>query len=585
MKQAFLLAMMVVILLPIDSNAQNWSWTWVRKVGFAGLNDPFCVNPLNPNTIYSSAGNNVIVVSRDRGKTWSNAFFIAGGNQIKSIEVSIRDTSVIIVAQEGDAGDRIMKSTNNGATWTQTLAGNFYYFGHPLAYESLLDDERVYTMASNVIYRSNDFGTTWDSIGSSASFGSSNSGWEDAFIRPDSSNILFVADNGTGIWKSTTSGTTWRRVHSTSGEVPGLALNRQNPSIAYATRWGGGGGFLKSTNFGETWQQIAQFAGLQTWGVAVSRTHPDYVAFGTWGPAFGTTGGVYVSRDAGTTWERTFQGFSQLNNHSVFIVDTSTVLSLWGDGIWKLRFPGSISGIVYNDQNANGVRDSGEAVLPGWKVRISGARTDSVVTGISGSYSFSLLAPGAHTVTTDLKTGWGYTAPSSSGYSLSVSDGEMYDQRTFGVAAPASVTSSITDGWNMVSLPLLVADARRAQLFPTSNSNAFTYSPSGYSARDTIENGRGYWLKFSASQTVVLGGDALESDTIDVVQGWNMIGSITSPVQVDSIQQVPPGIVTSSYFRFVNGTYGVASTIEPMSSYWVKVNQHGVLVLQTPKFR
>lgn len=580
MKRLF--SLLFVFMLSFTT-VQAQSWTWVRKVGFAGLNDPFCANPQNPNTIFSSAGSFVISVSRNKGKTWTTHSAVNGGNQIKAIEVNAHDSTTILVAQEGDTGDRIVKSTNNGASWTTTLNGSFYYFGRPLAYEPLLDDDVVYTMASNTIYRSTDFGSTWDSIANSGAFGSANGSWEDAIVRADSSNILYVADNGTGVWKSTDSGVTWRLVHGTSGEIPALAFNPNNPAVMYATRWGGGGGLVKTTDFGETWQAVPGFNGLQTWGASISSENPDFVAFGTWGPALPTSGGVYISRDGGTTWTRTWHGFSSsLNNHAVFVVDTATVLSLWGDGIWKLRYPGTISGILFNDANNNGGQDSSEAGLNGRKIVLSGTRTDSVITDINGSYAFSLLEAGPYTVTVQPPAGWSFSVPDSGSYALTVSDGEHFINKNFGLTVPASVTLPVAEGWNMLSVPVVLADPRPSEVFPTASSNVFGYSSSGYLAVDSLAHGPGYWLKFAELQNVVVGGGTLAEDTLEVAQGWNLIGSITQAVSVDSIIQVPSGIVASSFFGFAGGTYSAASTIEPMRSYWVKASQPGLLILRSP---
>ncbi len=575
---------MLFFILTVEIGAaQSFTWTWTRKVGFAGLNDPFCVNPQNPNTILSSAGNQLIVLSRNKGKSWTTFAVVSGGNQVKAIEVNAHDSSTILVAQEGDTIDRIVKTTNSGFSWTTTLSGNFYYFGRPFAYEPLLDDDIIYTMASNTIYRSTDFGSTWDSIGNSGAFGSANNGWEDALVRADSSNILYVADNGTGIWKSRDAGVTWRRTYAAVGEVPALAINSQNPAVAFATRWGGGGGVVRTTDFGETWQSLPAFSGLQTWGASVSSEDPNVVAFGTWGPAFPTSGGVYISRDGGSTWNRTWQGFSSsLTNHAVFIVDTMTVLSLWGDGIWKLGFPGTISGVVFNDANNNSVQDSGEAGLNGRKVMLSGTHSDSVASDVNGYYTFSPLDAGPYTITVQPPAGWSVSLPDSGSYTLIVSEGEKYANRDFGLMAPSSVTFAATEGWNMLSVPVVLTDPDPDEVFPGASSDVFAYSSSGYFAVDSLVHGRGYWLKFAQPQNIVVGGGVLAEDTLEVAQGWNLVGSITQTVSVDSIIQVPSGIVLSSFFGFAGGVYSATPAIEPMRSYWVKASQPGMLILRSP---
>jgi hypothetical protein len=141
------------------------------------------------------------------------------------------------------------------------------------------------------------------------------------------------------------------------------------------------------------------------------------------------------------------------------------------------------------------------------------------------------------------------------------------------------VYSNVQDGWNVVSMPLTVSDRRKTAVFPTSTSSAFAYTTTGYVNRDTLDYGTGYWLKFPSSQALSLSGGLKASDTIDVVQGWNTIGSISTPVPVNSIIQIPGGIVVSSYFGYGNTGYGSASSIDPMRGYWVKANQNGKLVL------
>jgi len=146
-------------------------------------------------------------------------------------------------------------------------------------------------------------------------------------------------------------------------------------------------------------------------------------------------------------------------------------------------------------------------------------------------------------------------------------------------AATVSETAQYTvaDSWNMVSVPLTVSDYHKTALYPTGVSNAFAYQ-GGYVTQPILTNGKGYWVKFSGNQSVSMTGFVRTADSIDVVSGWNMIGSISSPVSVSTITSVPGGIVTSRFFGY-NGTYQIASTIDPAQGYWVKANQAGRLYL------
>ncbi|TAK62203.1 MAG: T9SS type A sorting domain-containing protein [Bacteroidetes bacterium] len=149
-----------------------------------------------------------------------------------------------------------------------------------------------------------------------------------------------------------------------------------------------------------------------------------------------------------------------------------------------------------------------------------------------------------------------------------------------------SITSLITGipvqynrGWNLVSVPVKVVDYLKTSLYPNAVSDAFAFVGS-YQLMQTLSHGVGYWLKFNTTQTITFSGFQVNSDTISVVAGWNMIGSIGTSVAVGTITSNPPGIQTSQFFGYNNG-YGTTSTIEAGKGYWVKVSQAGTLILSS----
>jgi len=131
--------------------------------------------------------------------------------------------------------------------------------------------------------------------------------------------------------------------------------------------------------------------------------------------------------------------------------------------------------------------------------------------------------------------------------------------------------------WNMVSVPLTIGDYSKTAVFPSSVSPAFLFA-NQYLAADTLKNGAGYWLKFGAADTVAFRGLERPADTVSVREGWNMIGSLSQPVLSANILQIPPGIVISSFFTYLN-SYTPVDTILPCKAYWVKTSSAGQLVL------
>jgi hypothetical protein len=159
--------------------------------------------------------------------------------------------------------------------------------------------------------------------------------------------------------------------------------------------------------------------------------------------------------------------------------------------------------------------------------------------------------------------------------------GDWSEVWKFATAPVGGLEFSVSNRWNLVSLPLKVDDQRKTILFPTATSDAYIYEPhSSYFLQDTLKNGTGYWLKFGYDQLVPLSGSIITVDTIYVELGWNLIGSISEPLAASSITSDPAGIFTSKFFGYSYG-YVASDTIFPMKGYWVKVNQGGLLILSS----
>src|ERR1041385_6350530 len=288
------------IFLFIISGQLLFAQTWVKKISGGGLGNPLAYNPLNTNIIYGSPGSSHIYISRNRGYTWLGfGNPVPGGGSIKSIVVSPLDTSQILAGVEmgNSVPDRIMKTTDDGFTWIQTWGGSFSYYGQPIEFKSIHPDT-VYTMGSDTLWRSTDFGTTWDTV--KTTFGITGA-WCDAELRPDSANIMYIGDAARGIWKTANYGQDWKKVYVTSGEIPSIAIDPLNPRVAYATKYSGGGGIVKTTNWGETWNAIATPINTgSTWWIVCSPVQEGFVYFGTYGSS---PAGIYMSRDSGGSWQ------------------------------------------------------------------------------------------------------------------------------------------------------------------------------------------------------------------------------------------------------------------------------------------
>ncbi len=146
-------------------------------------------------------------------------------------------------------------------------------------------------------------------------------------------------------------------------------------------------------------------------------------------------------------------------------------------------------------------------------------------------------------------------------------------------SSAGSLLFQVTDKWNMVSVPLVMSNYAKTSLFPTAASDAFAYQ-AGYTSQATLSNGVGYWLKFNSDQTVTHNGMRRYADTVDVLEGWNMLGTLSEPVAVSNLVSLTPGLVLSQFFGYASGYFG-EDTLMPAKGYWVKANMNGQILMSS----
>jgi hypothetical protein len=84
-----------------------------------------------------------------------------------------------------------------------------------------------------------------------------------------------------------------------------------------------------------------------------------------------------------------------------------------------------IKGIIYDDQNSNGMLDSNETRLANWTVNLeqpAGTVISKAVTDNNGGFGFSGLASGEYAVSEVLETGWSFTAPPNGKYVVNLTN-------------------------------------------------------------------------------------------------------------------------------------------------------------------
>ncbi len=170
------------------------------------------------------------------------------------------------------------------------------------------------------MYKSEDAGKTWSFIGLAATRHIARIQIDPH--NPDVVYVAalgraFGPNDQRGVYKSTDGGKTWKRVlfvNDSTGAID-LAMDPANSRIIYAAMWqaqrlpwgftsgGKGSGLYKSTDSGETWKKISDNEGfakgiLGRIGIAVSPANPERV----WTEVEAKEGGIYRSDNGGKTW-------------------------------------------------------------------------------------------------------------------------------------------------------------------------------------------------------------------------------------------------------------------------------------------
>ncbi|MDI6802605.1 MAG: SdrD B-like domain-containing protein [Bacteroidota bacterium] len=109
----------------------------------------------------------------------------------------------------------------------------------------------------------------------------------------------------------------------------------------------------------------------------------------------------------------------------------------------------SISGMKFEDLNANGIKETGEPGLSGWTINLAGPISGSVVTGDGGIYSFSNLVFGDYTITEVLQPGWEKTLPATPSYLVTIDGaGQAVVDKDFGNFKLAAISGKVFSDFN-----------------------------------------------------------------------------------------------------------------------------------------
>ncbi len=189
------------------------SYSWISKTpAGSGIGNNLCMHPYDRNSMFVVYGK-IVYVSRDKGETWASTATISIGSRAHSFYVSPVDTNLWMAAMENTT-DCIVRSTDHGATWTSIISADFSTYGQPLEMDQN-NPSTFYFAPSNDnatkgLYKSINNGASFSLI---SLYNNANINQPcDIIIMWDSSNVIYLGDDGADIWKSSNTGSTWTLV-------------------------------------------------------------------------------------------------------------------------------------------------------------------------------------------------------------------------------------------------------------------------------------------------------------------------------------------------------------------------------------
>ena len=136
-----------------------------------------------------------------------------------------------------------------------------------------------------------------------------------------------------------------------------------------------------------------------------------------------------------------------------------------------------------------------------------------------------------------------------------------------------------SQNWNLISLPVQTDEYGCNNIDETT---LYSFEEGGYvnTDIDEMEIGTGYWLRFVEDENCVFSGFPINETTITLTEDWNLIGSISSPVDVNTVIDENNLIIPGTVYGF-DGGYFEAETIEPGYGYWLRSSGEGEIILSS----
>ncbi|MDO8425548.1 MAG: YCF48-related protein [bacterium] len=255
----------------------------------------------------------VLVMGYDRilrynGSTWTNRVF--GDDDYRGAYV-VSASEAYVVGENG----KIVKSTDNGATWTEQTSGE------TVQWEGVhcASSGNCWAVgASGKIRKTSDGGTTWTAVTKPSGI----SGTIGAVFMQDA-NIVWIGGTDAKLFKTTDGGTAWAQStdgFTTSAEIVEIAFASTTVGYVVVTDGANGNNAFVTTNGGTSWSGSEALDNVAPFGVAVVDANTAYVA--------GASGKISKTTNGGGAWTAQTSGIAN-SIQDIHCINTSTCWAVY----------------------------------------------------------------------------------------------------------------------------------------------------------------------------------------------------------------------------------------------------------------
>lgn len=349
-------------------------------------------DPILPNRMYVTSASGGLWRSNDTGATWQNV----GTDYFPKMECACvcidYSNNNILYLGSGDpnyygSGFGVWKSTNGGSSWSLSNTG----ISTGLIVEMIMkpnNNQQILAATNNGIYKTTNAGANWSLVKTGGDF-------KAMILKPNSYDTVYAVTSSE-VWRSLNFGASWQQI--TSGvTVPGgsglgmrLAVSNASQNVVYVSMIANEGLTLKSTDFGTTFTTVYNNPSQSLVGYdATTPGQGDYNFSMTSDPnnaniLYIASHCVWKSTNGGVNWTKLTNWYDKCHtdmhgirvhptyNTMLFDVnDGGVFLSRDGGTTWKDRSNGIEATEIYHAAQSNlqrnlvsiGTQDNGELYM------------------------------------------------------------------------------------------------------------------------------------------------------------------------------------------------------------------------------